>query len=69
MRIRKIVFSDFRQFYGEQTLHFSHDQHRNVTMIFGTNGGGKTTILNAIQWVLYETFSNDFEEQNRWSMT
>jgi DNA sulfur modification protein DndD len=65
MKIKQITFKDFRQFYGEQTIHFSHDNRRNVTIVFGTNGAGKTTILNAIQWVLYETFSKDFEEQNR----
>lgn len=65
MRIQKISFKDFRQFRGEQTLSFSYDTQRNVTLVFGTNGAGKTTIVNAIQWVLYGKFSLDFEEQGR----
>jgi DNA sulfur modification protein DndD len=65
MRIKKITFKDFRQFHGEQEIHFSHDTRKNVTLVFGTNGAGKTTILNAIQWVLYGEFSKDFEEPGR----
>jgi DNA sulfur modification protein DndD len=65
MRIHRISFKDFRQFKGEQTLSFSYDTEKNVTLVFGTNGAGKTTILNAIQWVLYGKFSSDFEQQER----
>lgn len=65
MRIKKITFKDFRQFHGEQEIHFSHDTRKNVTIVFGTNGAGKTTILNAIKWVLYGEFPKNFEEPNR----
>ena len=68
MRIQKLIFKDFRQFRGEQSLTFSYDTAKNVTLVFGTNGAGKTTILNAIQWILYGEFSPDFE-QPVWPMT
>jgi DNA sulfur modification protein DndD len=44
---------NFRQFYGEQSLSFSTDSEKNVTLIYGSNGAGKTTILNAFTWGLY----------------
>lgn len=65
MRLKQISFKDFRQFHGMQTLHFSFESQRNVTLVFGTNGAGKTTILNAIQWVLFNKFSEDFEQHER----
>jgi DNA sulfur modification protein DndD len=65
MRIQKLIFKDFRQFRGEQSLTFSYDTAKNVTVVFGTNGAGKTTILNAIQWILYGEFSPDFEQSDR----
>jgi DNA sulfur modification protein DndD len=65
MRIQKLIFKDFRQFRGEQSLTFSYDTAKNVTLVFGTNGAGKTTILNAIQWILYGEFSPDFEQPDR----
>ncbi|MFM9156680.1 MAG: AAA family ATPase, partial [Dolichospermum sp.] len=33
---------------------------RNTTMIYGSNGAGKTSILNGFTWVLYEKFSAAF---------
>jgi DNA sulfur modification protein DndD len=44
---------NFRQFYGTQAVTFSTDPEKNVTLIYGSNGGGKTTILNAFTWGLY----------------
>lgn len=61
MKLDQLVFEDFRQFIGRQTVNFSTDRRNNVTLIFGNNGSGKTTILSAIEWVLYEEFPPDFE--------
>ena len=54
MKFQKLRLKNFRQFYGEQELEFSTDKERNVTVIHGRNGSGKSTILNAFLWVFYK---------------
>lgn len=54
MKIRSITLKNFRQFYGEHHLELSVKEDKNITVIHGENGGGKTSILNAFKWVLYE---------------
>ena len=52
MRVREIIFRDFRNFRGEQRISFVDsltDQARPITVIAGTNGTGKTTILDTIE--------------------
>jgi DNA sulfur modification protein DndD len=53
MKLRRLDLENFRQFYGVQGLSFSTDPEKNVTLIYGSNGAGKTTILNAFTWGLY----------------
>lgn len=52
MRLKRLTLYNFRQFYGESTIHFASGK-RNVTVIHGENGAGKTALLNAFKWVLY----------------
>ncbi len=57
MKLTSIKLCNFRSFYGktpEVTL--AGGNIRNTTMIYGSNGAGKTSILNAFTWVLYEKF-------------
>ena len=61
MKIRSLALENFRQFYGRQSLSFSDDTERNVTIVYAANGAGKTTLLNAFTWGLYERFTPDFE--------
>jgi DNA sulfur modification protein DndD len=61
MKLTSIKLCNFRSFYGktpEVTL--AGGTIRNTTMIYGSNGAGKTSILNAFTWVLYEKFSAAF---------
>jgi DNA sulfur modification protein DndD len=53
---------DFRQYRGEQSLRFSTSDDRNVTIVYGANGAGKTALLNAFTWALYGEHSPAFEE-------
>lgn len=53
MKLDRLELRNFRQFYGEQAIDFSRNQEQNVTVIHGSNGSGKTTILNAFQWLFY----------------
>lgn len=53
MLIKSITLNNFRQFKGKQTLVFSTDTDKNVTVLLGDNTFGKTTILQAFNWCLY----------------
>ncbi|MDD3137808.1 MAG: AAA family ATPase [Lachnospiraceae bacterium] len=53
MLIKSITLNNFRQFKGKQTLVFSTDSEKNVTVLLGDNTFGKTTILQAFNWCLY----------------
>jgi len=55
MLITSITLSDFRQFKGTQTVEFATDSNKNVTVIMGENGSGKTTFAQAFTWCLYGT--------------
>ncbi len=61
MRLKRIKMDNFRQFYGENELTFSMDPDKNITLIHGENGVGKTTLLNAVLWCLFEKLTPDFE--------
>lgn len=61
MHIKKIKLDNFRQFKGTQTLEFSTDAEKNVTLILGNNNTGKTTLAQAFLWCLYG--ETDFKEK------
>lgn len=53
MKLDYIILENFRQYYGRQQLSFSQDPHRNVTIVSGKNGAGKTNLFLALNWCLY----------------
>ena len=53
MKLNYITLKNFRQYYGEQTVHFATDAPRHVTVIHGINGAGKTSLCIAMNWCLY----------------
>jgi DNA sulfur modification protein DndD len=59
MILQRLELRSFRQF-RDAAIDFAVDDEQNVTIIHGQNGAGKTTILNAFTWLLYEevTFEN-----------
>lgn len=54
MLLESIILKNFRQYYQEQKIDFSISSTKNVTVIHGENGSGKTALLNAFSWCLYE---------------
>ncbi len=53
MRLETITLKNFRQ-YRDEIIKFAYsDKKRNLTVIQGSNGAGKTNLLNAITWCLY----------------
>jgi len=53
MKLERIIIENFRQYFGRQKLTFPKDSQRNVTVIHGVNGAGKTSLFLAINWCLY----------------
>lgn len=64
MKLLKLIVNNFRQFYDKNVIVFSTDSEKNITLIHGENGLGKTTLLNAVLWCFYEKFTSDFENQH-----
>ncbi|EMQ4279641.1 AAA family ATPase [Vibrio alginolyticus] len=65
MKLIKLEINNFRQFYGKQSIDFAVDPKCGVTLIHGENNGGKTALLNALRWCLYEeTTENLLDPKN-----
>ena len=53
MKLYKLTLNNFYRYYGEQKIVFSTEKDKNITVLRGENGTGKTTLLNAFYWVMY----------------
>lgn len=53
MRLDWAELNNFRQYYGKQQIQFAKGPKRNVTVINGVNGAGKTSLFTALNWCLY----------------
>ncbi|MGL5054344.1 MAG: DNA sulfur modification protein DndD [Fusobacteriaceae bacterium] len=53
MLIKNIVLNNFGIFYGLNKLNLDTTKEKNIVLIGGKNGSGKTTVLNAIKLCLY----------------
>lgn len=62
MRLLSLSVENFRQFCGPYRIRFATSEDRNVTVVYGANGAGKTTFLNAFTWCLYDKFTPAFEK-------
>lgn len=65
MFINKIAIQDFRIYQGLQELNFSKNSKKNVFIISGDNGFGKTTLLNSLVWCLYGKLMVDVDDKFR----
>jgi len=55
MRLLSLQLHNFRQFYGTTPeLVLAASANHKATVIHGNNGAGKTSLLNAFTWALYE---------------
>lgn len=61
MLLKSMSLTNFRQFNGTQSVNFSVDPEKNITVIMGENGSGKTTLAQAFTWCLYG--DTDFDDQ------
>jgi DNA sulfur modification protein DndD len=63
--LQRLHIENFRQFHGTQDIEFAASENRNVTLVHGFNGAGKTALLNAFVWCLYGQTTPDFESPDR----
>ncbi|WP_461205028.1 AAA family ATPase [Clostridium sp. DL1XJH146] len=66
MKLIEIDLTDFRQFYGKQIPIKLAADNKNITIIFGENGEGKTGIFRALMFALFGTryLSQDNEKDD-----
>lgn len=53
MKISSIVLNNFRQYYGNVTIDLETNGNKNIVLVGGMNGYGKTNFLISIVWCLY----------------
>lgn len=58
MKIKSIKLHNFMRYKGDNELHFSTDDEKNVTVVLGDNTFGKTTLAQAFRWALYESLND-----------
>ena len=59
MYIKSITVENFLPFQEKQKINFSTDKEKNVTLIMGNNGAGKTSLAQAFEWCLYGTLPKE----------
>ncbi|MEE3719602.1 AAA family ATPase [Tumidithrix elongata RA019] len=61
MKLISIKLFNFRCFYQQTPeIVLARSDDRNITVMHGNNGTGKTSLLNGFTWVLYEKFTAAF---------
>lgn len=64
MRINKITLNNFRIYKDQNTVVFKTiDGKKNITIIAGQNGFGKTTFLSALVWGFYGKLLSEVDEK------
>lgn len=67
MEIQFIRIDNWRSFYGNNDFFVSTDPEKNITLIRAENGVGKTSLLAAINWCLFDILpsESEFEDPTR----
>lgn len=53
MTFKEVEFQDFRIYKGSNTIYLAPTEDKNITVVSGLNGFGKTTFLMGLVWCLY----------------
>lgn len=62
MRIKTITLHNYRLYQGTNTIKFDDSDVKNIFVISGQNGFGKTTFLQSLLWCLYGKLMVDIDE-------
>ena len=74
MKINKILLNNFRQYYGNLSIDLDTTDEKNIVLIGGKNGFGKTNFLMAIVWCFYgqkiiqidESFKREVQKESNY---
>ena len=69
MRIKSIELNNYRLYRGINKIHFPNGDEKNLFLISGQNGFGKTTFLHSLLWCLYGRLIVDVDESFRKEMS
>lgn len=53
MKILEVEITNYRQYKGYNQIKLSTDLVKNITIVQGNNGEGKSNLMNAVTWCLY----------------
>ncbi len=75
MRIDKITLKNFRQYQGSNTIDLKTSGEKNIILIGGKNGYGKTNFLMSLVWCLYgeditkidDNFKREIQKEGNYS--
>lgn len=65
MRIEHVILKNFRLYEGENKINFIFSKGKNISLIAGKNGFGKTTFLTSLIWGLYGNLMSQVEDKYR----
>lgn len=66
MRIQDITLTNFRLYRGVNKISFQQDEEgKNIYLISGENGFGKTTFLHSLLWCLYGRLMSEIDDTAR----
>ena len=65
MIINNITLFNYRLYEGTNTIKFSPAESKNIYLVSGENGFGKTTFLHSLLWCLYGRLISDIEAETR----
>lgn len=65
MRIEQIKLYNYRLYKGYNQIAFPKDDKKNIFLIYGENGFGKTTLLQALMWCLYGRMIIDVDDLSK----
>jgi len=62
MKINKIIIENFKPYYLKNIIDLTTNDNKNIIVIGGKNGGGKTSLLLAVVWCLYGSRLTDIDD-------
>lgn len=65
MKIESIELNNFRIYKGKNRVSFNNKKDRNISLIAGKNGFGKTTFLTSLIWAFYGNLMSQVEDKYR----